>query len=323
MRAHSLFMMTLTLLLGSTANNLAAVEADDRLQPTALIPAPSTSPTARSIRPAAPSIRPVTPSPRSVVPELQFAKTYTNNAPIILSQYWVSEKFDGVRAYWDGQSLRTRSGRTIHPPGWFTADFPDTSLDGELWLGRQRFAELSGRVRRLQPKDSDWRDIHYRVFDLPKHPGSFDQRLKSMQSLRKMNISWLKPAHQWRVADQAALLKQLQAYVEDGAEGLILHRGGAYHRVGRSDNVLKLKPLSDAEAYVLQHLPGKGKYQGMMGSILVEQEDGQRFKIGSGFSDQQRRTPPPIGSRITYQYTGYTASGLPRFARFLRLRPEQ
>jgi len=260
---------------------------------------------------------------KTTAPSLLLAKPYTNATQTPLAQYWVSEKFDGVRAYWNGQQLLTRSGRRIQAPRWFSVGFPEMPLDGELWLGRQRFAELSGRVRRQQPRDSDWLDIEYRIFDLPQHPGTYDQRLSDMQRLHDLNIAWLKPVKQWRVSDQTALLKQLQQYVDAGAEGLMLHRGASYYRAGRSDDLLKLKPLADAEAFVLKHLPGKGKYQGMMGSMLVESDSGQRFKIGTGFSDQERRRPPPIGSRITFQYTGHTASGLPRFARFLRLRAQQ
>jgi len=260
---------------------------------------------------------------KTSAPSLLLAKPYTNAKQTPLAQYWVSEKFDGVRAYWNGQQLLTRSGRRIQAPRWFSAGFPDTPLDGELWLGRQRFAELSGRVRRQQPKDNDWLDIEYRIFDLPQHPGTFDQRLSDMLKLHDLNIAWLKPVKQWRVSDQTALLQQLQQYVDGGAEGLMLHRGASYYRAGRSDDLLKLKPLADAEAFVLKHLPGKGKYQGMMGSLLVQSVAGQTFKIGTGFSDQERLAPPPIGSRITFQYTGHTASGLPRFARFLRLRALQ
>jgi DNA ligase-1 len=70
------------------------------------------------------------------------------------------------------------------------------------------------------------------------------------------------------------------------------------------------------------HLPGKGKYQGMLGALLVETEQGKRFRIGTGFSDAERRHPPPIGSILTYQYHGLTPKGLPRFSSFLRIREE-
>jgi len=58
----------------------------------------------------------------------------------------------------------------------------------------------------------------------------------------------------------------------------------------------------------------------MLGSLMVETPEGLRFRIGSGFTDPQRRSPPPIGAIITYRYNGKTEKGIPRFARFLRVR---
>lgn len=257
-------------------------------------------------------------------PALLLAKPYNSGDMLALEHYWVSEKFDGVRAYWDGTQLLSRSGRRIMAPGWFTENFPGEPMDGELWLGHQRFAELSGRVRKHQPQDIDWQDIQYLIFDLPQQARRFDERLKHMQAIiPQQQVSWLKVIKQWRVADHEQLLQQLQQRVAAGAEGLMLHRGDSYYRAGRSGDLIKLKPLMDAEAKVLAHIGGKGKYTGMLGALLVETPSGRRFKIGSGFSDQERRAPPAIGSRISYQYTGKTSTGLPRFARFMRIRPRQ
>ena len=78
------------------------------------------------------------------------------DASIDPAAYWVSEKLDGVRALWDGQRLRFRSGRELVAPTWFLAALPATAVDGELWLGRRRFDELSGLIRREDPQDPAW-----------------------------------------------------------------------------------------------------------------------------------------------------------------------
>ena len=102
----------------------------------------------------------------------------------------------------------------------------------------------------------------------------------------------------------------------------MLHRRSARYRAGRSDDLMKYKPHEDAEAQVIAHLPGKGKYAGMLGALQVRMPDGRRFRLGTGFTDAQRAAPPPVGVWVTYRYNGYTASGLPRFARFMRIRHE-
>ena len=87
--------------------------------------------------------------------------------------------------------------------------------------------------------------------------------------------------------------------------------------------MLKLKKLFDAEAVFIEHIEGKGKFSGMMGSLLVETPDQRRFRIGTGFTIAERKQPPPPGSVITYQYLGLTSNGIPRFASFLRIRPPE
>jgi DNA ligase 1 len=110
--------------------------------------------------------------------------------------------------------------------------------------------------------------------------------------------------------------------VANGGEGLMLHRADALYVTGRSDALLKLKPLFDAEATVVAHTPGRGKYKGKLGALIVETPEGLRFKLGTGFSDAQRENPPKIGSLVTYTYRDKTPKGKPKFASFLRERHE-
>lgn len=252
-------------------------------------------------------------------PPLMLANSY--HSAIDLDDYWVSEKLDGVRAYWNGHHLISRGGQVFTAPSWFTQDFPDQPLDGELWMGRSRFAEVSGAVRRQTPNPQQWRQIHFMVFDLPAHKGDFNHRLAAMQTLfAKTSSPYIQLVKQQKMATKAQLMTHLDTLIAQGAEGLMLHLGSAPYRAKRSDDLLKLKRYQDAEATVVKHLPGKGKYRGMMGALLVEMPNGRQFKLGSGFSDDQRRQPPAPGTTVTYKYYGLTNSGLPRFASFMRIR---
>ena len=240
-----------------------------------------------------------------------------------VADYWVSEKFDGVRAYWDGHQLISRGGTQLHAPDWFTAGFPAVALDGELWMGRGTFDALSGTVRRQVPDEAQWRRVRYLVFDMPDGGPTFGQRLERLRALLgTLDNPYIALVEQVRVADHAALMAKLEEVVADGGEGLMLHRDAASYRGERSADLLKLKPYLDAEARVTAYLPGKGKYAGMLGALEVTTPEGVRFAIGSGLSDAQRRTPPPIGSLVTYKYHGLTARGVPRFASFVRVREE-
>jgi DNA ligase 1 len=233
--------------------------------------------------------------------------------------YLVSEKFDGVRALWDGTTLRFRSGRPVAAPAWFTAKLPRTPLDGELWLGRGQFDKLSGMVRKAQPDDAQWQQIQYMVFELPSGAGKFEDRAIELISIVS-RAAWpqLHAAEQFKLASPAALKARLKAITAVGGEGLMLHLASAPVTTGRSDVLLKLKPQQDAEATVVAHIAGKGKYTGQLGALEVQTLEGQRFKLGTGLSDEQRKNPPAIGSTITYTYRDLTPNGLPRFAAFYR-----
>ena len=252
-------------------------------------------------------------------PPLTLAKTY--QADVDVSRYWVSEKLDGVRAYWNGQQLVSRQGNIYPAPVWFTQGFPHQALDGELWLGREQFQQLVSIVKKKQPIDNEWKTVRYFVFDLPQSKSIFNQRLKTLQALVKhSNSPFLQLVEQFRLTDKAELFETLDQVVNAGGEGLMLHHADALYHSGRNADLLKVKLFYDAEAVVIAHYEGKGKFNGLLGALLVEMPNGVRFKIGSGFNLQQRQQPPKIGSVVTYKYYGMTRKGIPRFASFLRVR---
>lgn len=254
-------------------------------------------------------------------PPLPLARNYQQD--IEISQYWVSEKLDGVRAYWDGTQLISKNGNPFSVPEWFTDAFPTHPLDGELWIGRNQFEKLLSTLRQQPINHKLWRKVRYMVFDLPAKGVPFEQRLVKIRQIIHTHPSpYLFIVKQYQLSTHTELMEKLDQITESGGEGLMLHNGSAHYTAGRSDNLLKVKIYRDAEATVIGHQPGKGKYSGLLGSLLVVDKKGNRFKLGSGLSDQQRKNPPPIGSTVTYRFTGRTINGLPRFAYFLRVYAE-
>ncbi len=237
--------------------------------------------------------------------------------------YLVSEKFDGVRALWDGTQLRSRGGQVLRAPLGFLSSLPTQALDGELWMGRGRFDALSAVVRSERPSDDAWRPVRYLAFELPDAPGSFAERARRLVELAPAapGVAW-RAVEQRSIADRAALRQALADVVAQGGEGLMLHRSDAPYLTGRQDVLLKLKPQHDAEARVIGHREGRGRLAGLMGALAVETPQGHRFLLGTGFTDAQRRDPPGLGSVVTYRYLALTPQGIPRFASFVRVHED-
>ena len=255
------------------------------------------------------------------VPTILLANVYRGQVDV--SRYLVSEKLDGVRAIWDGQVLRFRSGRIINAPDWFRAGLPKQPLDGELWIARGQFERVSGIVRREIPDDAAWREVRYMIFELPGAPGPFSERAEQIRRLARLaNVPWLSEIKQFFPVDRGTLESHLDEVVRAGGEGLMLHLADAPYETGRSDVLLKVKPWQDAEAVVIGHQQGKGRFAGMLGALKVRTPEGKEFSLGMGFSDAQRQEPPALGTTVTYRYRDLTSKGLPRFASFLRIRDE-
>jgi DNA ligase 1 len=253
-------------------------------------------------------------------PQLLLANSWENDAD--LTGWWMSEKLDGVRAWWDGKQFLSRLGNVYHAPDWFVAGLPRVPLDGELWLDRKAFQSTVSIVRR-QDKSDHWREIKYLLFDAPGIGGPFEERQKALADMvREHGPKFAKLLDQARCAGIEALKAELARVESLGGEGLMLRQPGSHYEAGRSSTLLKVKTFHDAEGRVVEHLPGKGRHAGRLGAVVVELSGGRTFSVGTGFSDAQRQAPPPVGSLITYRYQELTDRGVPRFPTFVRLRSD-
>jgi DNA ligase-1 len=234
--------------------------------------------------------------------------------------WWLSEKYDGVRGYWDGTGMTTRGGEPIALPAALAAELPPFPLDGELWAGRGRFEATLAIVRDTRPGPA-WSTVRYMVFDAPAVPGPFETRIAAVEGwLNAMDSQRVQLVPQTRCTGRDHLARRLTAVVQQGGEGLMLRAPASPYESGRSGYLRKLKPFDDTEARVRGYNPGKGKYTGLVGSLQMELPNGTRFALGSGLSDAKRREPPPIGSLVTFKHHGWTTAGKPRFPVFWRVR---
>jgi len=239
---------------------------------------------------------------------------------IDVRDWWMSEKLDGVRAYWNGKDFVSRQGNVYPAPDWFKAGLPQFPLDGELWMGRKMFQKTISVVKSAGSGDR-WKDVTFMVFDAPEHTGKFEDRMVFLLELEANAApKHMRVLRQERVHHLNHLLKTLEEECGKGAEGLMIRKPGSAYEVGRSSTILKVKPFKDAEAVVVAHVPGKGKHKGRLGGLEVRMPDGKTFNVGTGLTDEERRSPPRIGATITYRYTETTDGGIPKCASFVSVR---
>lgn len=250
-------------------------------------------------------------------PVLLAHKWETHNDP---TGWWMSEKLDGIRAYWDGEGFISRLGNKFYAPDWFIADLPADTLDGELWVGRKMFSEAMSIVRSGGQSD-EWKKVTYVVFDAPEARGGFEERLAHIEKvMTRAAPPYARALEHIQCEGMDHLREELQKVEALGGEGLMLRQPKSNYAIGRSNTLLKVKTFHDAEATVVGHSPGTGKHKGKLGALVVQLADGTRFNVGTGFSDAEREDPAPIGSVITFRYQELTKDGVPRFPSWVGLR---
>ncbi|WP_233144476.1 DNA ligase [Campylobacter pinnipediorum] len=245
-----------------------------------------------------------------------------------ISGWYASEKLDGIRAYWDGKNLLSRQGKIINAPSYFLKALPDFALDGELYTKTDEFEKIQSIVMDQIPNEKEWKNITYNVFDVPNTNGGLIERLKVLNDYIDKNNNnnniqrYIKLIPQRLIKDKKELDSFLDEIISSGGEGVVIREPNSKYIKSRSNLNLKYKRFIDEECKVVSINKGKGKYKDMMGSITCELANNIRFKIGTGFSDDNRKNPPKIGSVVTFKYQNLTKNGIPRFATFLRVRKD-
>ena len=226
--------------------------------------------------------------------------------------WWISEKLDGVRAVWNGSEFISRSGKVFPAPPEMRAAMPQgVVIDGELFGGRGKFQASIGKIRR-----GIWEGITFMAFDvIDGNP--FEARQATLRALSLPD--WCEVVEQVKCRSEDHLDDYEAAILQAGGEGVMLRKPRSEYTHGRSSDLLKLKRIQSAEAEVIGYEQGQGKHANRVGA-LVAKFAGQVFKLGTGLTNEQRETPPAIGSIVSFSFFELTDGGAPRFASFIGVR---
>lgn len=260
----------------------------------------------------------------------------------IPSGYMISEKLDGVRAFWDGgvsrghvfvpysndnkmaTGLWSRYGNVILAPAWWLDRLPKIPLDGELWLDHNSFQQTVSIVR----GQGDWTNIRFRVFDTPCMESVLDYGQINNPNDNRL----LTPAmHNWwrehgglslvrhgtpfresyeilrsvydDVVEQHSDYSVLEGLGNDPrVEGYMLRHPMSCWTPKRVNTLIKVKPVRSSTATVQYVTGGKGKHNGRIGSMHVVDDNTGAEFDISGFTDAERRVPESLVSDVRYDY---------------------
>ncbi|MCP4970117.1 MAG: DNA ligase [Arcobacter sp.] len=250
--------------------------------------------------------------------EVQKPKTYKGDENI--STWVMSEKLDGIRAVWTGKELVSKKGNKIYAPKWFTVNFPNFKLDGELWTKRDDFENIQNIVMDKKPSIK-WNKITYNIFEVPNSKGDFFKRLeKAKIYFKKNDTRYVKIIDQIKIKDKNHLDNFLENIVLKKGEGVIIKDPFKSYHTGRSPHILKVKKVYDMEGSVIAI--NISKKTNKLKSLTLKLKNGVVFNLGGGFSKKQRDKSFKKGDIVTFKYYGFTKYGKPKFASFLRLRKE-
>jgi DNA ligase-1 len=256
------------------------------------------------------------------------AETFDDSkGSVNLEGYFLSVKLDGVRATWVHNKLLSRGNHEYHAPEWFTRDFPkDHILDGELWSPKLTFAQISGIVRRKEPRDAEWKQITFCVFEMPDpelESIPFHERTKLLHDVVKRAKSpHLAYIEQIKVRDFEEANKIYQQLVAQGHEGVVLRAPDSKYVHKRSKDMLKWKPIHTAEAQIVGFNEGEGKHKGHLGTFRVKYK-GKEFNLSGNMTDAFRRSftfrngrvvekPTLPCQTVMFEYMTLSPSGVPR-----------
>jgi DNA ligase-1 len=272
--------------------------------------------------------------------------------------WWVSEKFDGQRAVWDGEKFVSRNSTgdpRVYPyvPIWFQACMPPgIALDGELYLGRNRFSETTSILKKgLKPEsqrtkrdtsqeelDKLWINVQYRVFDTINE-NLFEERQQQLKEIVKercfiwenMSIPFylvkgscpLILTQQYKITSEKRLIELYDKLVAEDAEGVMVRAPGIPYIPRRTKMLLKMKLIADADCVIIGYKPGEGKYTGKLGSFYCQDTISKKKFYISGMNDSIRlhyKVDHPIGTILVYTFNGLTTDLIPRHPRYKGIR---
>ena len=256
-------------------------------------------------------------------------------------------KLDGVRCIAivkNGHAnLYSRNGKSLSDNYQTTiiADIENMASDGLIpkdvvFDGELMGSDFTKTVSQIHRKSNvDITSHFYNVFDWVPYEDWVSQKptLDCQETREKLEDMGLE-AHstylklvQRDIVPPSKIKAMHDVYVKQGYEGAMIKTLRSKYKFGRGHNVTKLKDFYDIDLEVVSFEEGTGKYNGMLGAIVVKNKN-VLVNVGSGFTDEDRKKMWEHRSDFRnhiaeIRYQEETPDGSLRFPTFRGWRPDK
>jgi DNA ligase-1 len=169
---------------------------------------------------------------------------------------FVQPKIDGVRCIYYNNTFYTRHNSVINNFSNISQELNDSDtkliLDGELYGENMPMQQLSGLINKKNLNSTDIlrinNNVKYIVFDCIMPETTFDARYEVLELLfKKHSFSKIKLLKTDMAQSHTEIEQKYNSFLKEEYEGIMIRNSNSVYENYRSFNLLKYKPVEDAE----------------------------------------------------------------------------
>lgn len=189
-------------------------------------------------------------------------------------------------------------------------------LDGELYIHEVPHQQISGIIRSQTPKPESIK-ITYVIFDAISETMTQAERIQWLRGLLPPPFAAVSLLDTYTITSNTQLERVKSTVLSNGYEGVIFRKPDALYSRYKVNTILKWKPSYTMAGTITGRIEECDQYgvpKGTLGSFVCKDQKGRIFKVGTGFTAEQRYKfwqQTYVGQKILVKYFALSEDGVP------------